>query len=98
MRFPLQAIDPARDDNAVRWVREQRRKLWERMHDFVSAHGARIVSLPNVSPIRIEISPTNTILRERLTELGYVLYPGGQVSVFAGKGFEQYDILVVDLE
>jgi hypothetical protein len=93
----LQSIDRARDDNAVLWLREQRRKLWERLHDFIAAHGARIVSLPAQSPIRIEIGPTNTILRERLEQLGYVLNPGGQVTVFTGKGFEQYDILYVDI-
>jgi hypothetical protein len=47
--------------------------------------------------MRIELSPANTKLPAQLAEFGYSPSRAGQVSVFTGRKFEQYDILIIDL-
>jgi hypothetical protein len=62
---------PNAADEAAK-ISQQRRDLWDALHDLIRKDGGAIVSVRYASPIRIEVA-TDSELPARLHQLGYDL-------------------------
>jgi hypothetical protein len=79
--------------------KRRRKELWENLNRYCRENGAAITSLPNASPLRIEVGKTSN-LATLLTDAGYVCHQAGRVMRVVGdpkNPFMERDILEVDL-
>jgi hypothetical protein len=79
--------------------RRRRNELWQNLNRYCRENGAAITSLPNVSPMRIEVGKTSN-LATLLTNAGYVCHQAGRVTRITGGPrdvFVERDIIEVDL-
>jgi hypothetical protein len=67
---------PNAADEAAK-ISQQRRNLWDALHDFIRKGGGAIVSLKYENPVRLEI-PVDSPLADKLRELGWTLIDRGQ--------------------
>ena len=80
-------------------VKRRRRELWENLNRYARENGCYITSIPNVSPLRIEISK-NSNLPTQLIDAGYAVHQAGRTSRIGAdpqNPFEQVDVIEVDL-
>jgi|SRR6516164_3429661 hypothetical protein len=79
--------------------RRRRAELWNNLNRYARESGASVVSIPGISPLRIEI-PKNSNLPTQLIDAGYAVHQAGRTSRVGGdptNPFEQVDVIEVDL-
>jgi hypothetical protein len=80
-------------------TKKRRNELWQSLNRFVRENGGAVVSIPGLSPLRIEISK-NSNLPTQLIDAGYAVHQAGRTSRVGGdpkNPFEQVDVIEVDL-
>jgi hypothetical protein len=80
-------------------AKRRRNELWQNLNRYIRENGGAVVSIPGLSPLRIEISK-NSNLPTQLSNAGYQCHQAGRTSRIGGdpkNPFEQVDVVEVDL-
>jgi hypothetical protein len=80
-------------------AKRRRNELWQNLNRYIRENGGAVVSIPGLSPLRIEISK-NSNLPTQLIDAGYAVHQAGRTSRIGGgptNPFEQVDVIEIDL-
>jgi hypothetical protein len=78
-------------------IKRRRNELWNNLNRYIRECGGHVVSLPNATPLRVEIAQ-NSNLPTQLMDAGYSVHLGERVTRIGGaETFTVADVLWIDL-
>ena len=97
-KYSRQYDDPLKPVRAEHTpVSERRRRLWTALNEYITANGGRVVSIPFLKNLRLEVSPGSP-LPSKLLEFGYSAHHAGTETRIASSGhFVPVDIVEITL-